>query len=114
MEMIRVPKRNLFGSSPAAKAARRFGAMIMCVTLLVTAAFGSGVYWNQLHAQGTPAHARMIFPGASEKLGRQAMHRMWEDMQSSLDVYEEHASDEGWRGAHARNYLELARRRLGK
>lgn len=114
MEVAKIPKSRLFGSDATADAARRFGLTVMCVTLLVTAAFGSGVYWNQLHAQGTPAHARMIFPASGEKVGRQALHRMWEDMQATADLYESFASDDGWRGTHSRNYLEQAREMFGK
>lgn len=114
MEIASIPKRTLFGSSAAAKAARRFGLTVMCVTMLMTAAFGSGVYWNKLHAQGTPARARMILPAADEEIGCQAMHRMWEDMRASIDALRENASADGWRGESARIYLNHLREEVGK
>lgn len=114
MEMTRVPKSRLFGSDAAARAARRFGWTVMCVTLLVTAAFGSGVYWNQLHAQGTPAHARMMLPSADQELGEQMMFRMWEDIVASIQVYREQAELGGWRGEDAAVYLKNLREEAAK
>jgi len=98
----------------AKRAAKRFGVAVFVVTLALTAAFKGGAYWHELHAQGTTVHARVVLTGANEELARQAMHRLWEDMQSTLDDYERIISSGGSLSEHATNYTKALRKRLAK
>lgn len=109
MKTARMP-RSLRYSPAVARAARKVALAVLCLTMMLTAAFGSGVYWDRMCAQGMPAHARMILPDVTdEDLGRQAMYRMYEDMQASILVLRKNIAQGGWRAKHASNYLDHLR-----